>query len=54
MTAAWAGAVAPAPPQAADAAARLEEARAAWDDAIGAIEQARKQQMAAPGLQDGQ
>jgi transposase len=52
LTAAWAGAAAPAPPQAADAAARLEEARAAWDDAIGAIDEARKQQMAAPGLQE--
>ena len=52
LMAAWAGAAAPAPPQAADAAARLEEARAAWDDAIGAIDEARKQQMAAPGLQE--
>jgi transposase len=52
LTAAWTGAAAPAPPQAADAAARLEEARAAWDDAIGAIGEARKQQMAAPGLQE--
>jgi hypothetical protein len=52
LTAAWAGAAAPAPPQAADAAAGLEEARAAWDGAIGAIDQARKQQMAAPGLQE--
>jgi transposase len=38
--------------EAAEAAARLEEARAAWDGAIGAIDQARKQQMAAPGLQE--
>ncbi len=52
LTAAWAGAAAPAPPQAAAAAARLEEARAAWDGAIGAIDQARTQQMAAPGLQE--
>ena len=48
LTAAWAIAAAPAPPQAAEAAARLEEARAAWDGAIGAIDEARKQQMAAP------
>jgi transposase len=38
LTAAWAGAAGPAPPRAAEAAARLEEARAAWDGAIGAID----------------
>lgn len=52
LAAAWAGAAAPAPQQAADAAARLDEARAVWDGAIGAIDQARTQQMAAPGLQE--
>ncbi len=34
------------------AATRLEQARAAWDTAITAIGQARKKQMAAPGLQE--
>ena len=34
------------------AAARLEEARAAWDAALAAIDAARCQQMAAPGLQE--
>ena len=34
------------------AAARLEEADAAWDDAIAVIDEARKKQMAAPGLQE--
>jgi len=34
------------------AATRLEQARAAWDTAITAIDQARNKQMAAPGLQE--
>ena len=34
------------------AAARLEKARAAWDTTLAAIDAARKQQMAAPGLQE--
>jgi hypothetical protein len=34
------------------AAAPLEQARAAWDTALAAIDAARKQQMAAPGLQE--
>jgi len=34
------------------AAVRLEDAYAAWDEAIGAIDEARKTQMAAPGLQE--
>jgi transposase len=34
------------------AGARLEEACAAWDDALAAIGQARTTQMAAPGLQE--
>jgi transposase len=49
---AWAEAVAPAPREAAAAAARLEEAGTAWDEAIGVIDEARKKQMAAPGLQE--
>jgi transposase len=50
LTAAWDAA--PAPGQAADAAARLDEAYATWDDAIGAIGAARARQMTAPGLQE--
>jgi transposase len=34
------------------AATRLDDARAAWDTAITAIDQARARQMAAPGLQE--
>ena len=50
LMAAWAGAAAaPASRQGAQAT-RLEEARAAWDEAITAIDQARTRQMAAPGL----
>jgi transposase len=52
LTAAWAQAAAPAPREAAAAAARLEEASAAWDKAIGVIDEARKKQMTAPGLQE--
>jgi hypothetical protein len=49
---AWAQAAAPAPREAAAAAARLEEAGAAWDEAISVIDEARKKQMTAPGLQE--
>ena len=49
---AWAEAAAPAPREAAAAAARLEEAGAAWDEAIGVIDEARRTQMSAPGLQE--
>ena len=49
---AWEQAAAPAPGQAAAAAARLEDARAAWDAAIGAVDAARNKEMAAPGLQE--
>jgi len=49
---AWAEAAAPAPREAAAAAARLEEAGAAWDEAIGVIDEARRAQMTAPGLQE--
>jgi transposase len=34
------------------ATARLEEARAGWDAALGAIDAARSEQRAAPGLQE--
>jgi transposase len=49
---AWAQAAAPAPREAAAAAARLEEAGAARDEAITVIDEARKKQMTAPGLQE--
>jgi transposase len=45
---AWAAAAAPA----AREAARLDEAGTAWDKAIAAIDEARKKQMTAPGLQE--
>ena len=48
LTAAWNDAA--APPDRTAAAARLEDAQAAWDTAITAIDEARKKQMAAPGL----
>jgi transposase len=47
---AWAEAAAPVPREAAAAAARLDDAGAAWDEAIGVIDEARKKQMTAPGL----
>jgi transposase len=49
---AWAEAAAPAPRDAPGTAARLAEAYAAWDAAIGAVDEARRTQMAAPGLQE--
>jgi transposase len=49
---AWAEAAAPAPREAAAAAARLDEAGAAWDEATGVIDEARKKQVTAPGLQE--
>jgi transposase len=52
LMAAWNDAAAPAPRDKAAAAARLEEAQAAWDAAITVIDEARKKQMAAPGLQE--
>ena len=48
----WAQVAAHAPREAAAAAARLDEAGAAWDEAIGVIDEARKKQMNAPGLQE--
>ena len=50
LTAAWSGAAAPAPQGKEAAAARLEKAYAAWDDAITVIDEARKKQAQAPGL----
>jgi transposase len=49
---AWAQAAAPAPREAAAAAARLDEAGVAWAEAIGVIDEVRKKQMNAPGLQE--
>ena len=51
LTGAGQDAAAPAPGDRA-AAARLDAAHAAWDEAITAIDQARKKQAAAPGLQE--
>jgi transposase len=51
LMAAWTTAAAPAPGQAAAAAARLQEAHGAWDTALDAIEAERRKQMASPGLQ---
>jgi transposase len=52
LMAAWQAAAAPAPQEKAPAAARLEDAYAAWDDTIAVIGEARKKQMQAPGLQE--
>jgi transposase len=52
LMAAWQDASAPAPQDRTAAAARLEKAHEAWDTAITVIDEARKQQMQAPGLQE--
>ena len=52
LTGAWDDAAAPAQREAPAAAARLEEAGAAWDEALAVIDEARKKQMTAPGLQE--
>jgi len=52
LMSAWAGAAAPAPREAAAAAARLEEAGTAWDEALAVIDETRRTQMTAPGLQE--
>jgi transposase len=52
LTAAWADAAAPAPRDATAAAARLDKAHTAWDEAITVIDDTRRKQMAAPGLQE--
>jgi len=49
---AWQDAAVPAPGDATSAAAQLTEAYTAWDTAIDAIDETRKKQMAAPGLQE--
>jgi transposase len=51
LMAAWQDAAAPAPREKA-AAARLDEACAAWDTALAVIDETRKKQIAAPGLQE--
>ena len=48
----WQEAAAPAPRDAAAAAAWLEDAGTAWDDALAVIDTARKKQVQAPGLQE--
>ena len=50
LGASWQDAAVPAPHRKEAAAARLEKAYAAWDDAITVIDEARKKQMQAPGL----
>jgi transposase len=52
LMAAWQDAAAPTPRGKEAAAARLDAAYAAWDDAIAVIDEARKRQMQAPGLQE--
>src|SRR5260370_11335115 len=49
---AWGEAAAPAQRDKEKAAARLDDAHAAWDTALAAIDEARTKQMAAPGLQE--
>ena len=52
LMAAWQDAAVPAAQEKTASAARLEEAYAAWDDAIAVIDEARKEQAKAPGLQE--
>jgi transposase len=52
LMAAWQEQAAPAPQEKQDAAARLERAYAGWDDAIRVIDETRKTQAQAPGLQE--
>lgn len=52
LMAAWQAAAVPAARDKQDAAARLEKAHAAWDGAITVIDETRKKQMQAPGLQE--
>ena len=50
LVAAWQDAAAPAAREKEQAAAALDRAYAAWDQALAVIDEARKKQMAAPGL----
>jgi hypothetical protein len=52
LMAAWQDAAAPAARGKEAAAARLEKAHEAWDTAVTVIDEARKKQMQAPGLQE--
>jgi transposase len=52
LMAAWQDAAAPAPQDKTAAGTRLNGAYAAWDTAITVIDETRKKQMAAPGLQE--
>jgi transposase len=52
LMAAWKAAAVPAARDKQDATARLEKAYAAWDGAITVIDETRKKQMQAPGLQE--
>ncbi len=52
LMAAWQDAAAPAAREGQAAAARLEKAHAAWDEAVAEIDEARKKQAQAPGLQE--
>jgi transposase len=52
LMAAWQDAAAPAPQDKDAAAARLGKAYRAWDDAIAVIDESRKKQIQAPGLQE--
>jgi transposase len=52
LMAAWQENAAPAAREKDAAAVRLETARGAWDDAITSIDETRKKQMQAPGLQE--
>ena len=52
LMAAWQENAAPAAREKDAAVARLETAREAWDDAITSIDETRKKQMQAPGLQE--
>jgi len=52
LMAAWQENAAPAAREKGAAASRLEAAYAAWDDAIGAVDETRKKQAQAPGLQE--
>jgi transposase len=52
LMAAWQENAAPPAREKKTAAERLEKAYAGWDDAIGVIDETRKKQMQAPGLQE--